>query len=273
MCTYPAGREPAQGPDRRGSFLYSAVMTVQCLPILAPSCPRPCFAHIGPPPKPCGNPDTEWQQGVRVGRGQRGTQALTIVERTVFICKERKKACESRTTARRQGCGGDFGGARDGGVGLTFWVVGVQGRQACWEKQEEGDGVLASAKPAGRATEPQGPPMDWSPPPEGTGIQPQTWRCGHPPLPHTCEPHGPARILPPEIGFNLGVSGRLFGLMFPDTWLILPPAETEQHSWQDDRWYQFSVILRASSTPHRFWYLLTASFQSKLLAINLIHIL
>ena len=115
------------------------------------------------------------------GECKGGAGALTIVERTVFICKEKKK--KNMNPGQELGCRalrGDFGGGLvEESVWLTFWVVGVQGRQAWWgEAGKERDGGAGFGKAGSKAMEPlasaKGPLMDSSPPLEGTGFQPQT---------------------------------------------------------------------------------------------------
>lgn len=75
---------------------------------------------------------------------------------------------------------GDFrGGLVEESVWLTFWVIGIQGRQAWWgEAGKERDGSAGLGKAGSKAMEPlasaKGPLMDSSPPLESTGFQPQT---------------------------------------------------------------------------------------------------
>lgn len=75
---------------------------------------------------------------------------------------------------------GDFGGGLvEESVWLTFWVVGIQGRQAWWgEAGKERDGGAGLGKAGSKAMEPlglsKGSPDGQFPPLEGTGVQPQT---------------------------------------------------------------------------------------------------
>lgn len=93
-----------------------------------------------------------------VGDAKGGAEALTIVERTVFICKEKIK---NMNRGQELGCRarqGDFGGGLvEESVWLTFWVVGIQGRQAWWgEAGKERDGGAGLSKAGSKAMEPLG---------------------------------------------------------------------------------------------------------------------
>lgn len=139
----PAGVSPPLNP----------LCSLFCTPVLAQGHPPQALT------KPWGGPlaqnrDEGWGGSARGGSEKGGAQALTIVERTVLICKERekkKKNMDSGTRARMQESWGRIWGWDWGGVSRTHLL----GR---WHPKQRGlGGGGRKARAEGGAAEPRGP--------------------------------------------------------------------------------------------------------------------
>lgn len=154
---------------------YCSTGALNSIPLVSPPRSPPSDPH-----PTCVGPLAQNRYEGWVGDAKGGAGALTIVERTVFICKEKNKEHESRTRAGMQGSSGRLWRWTGGGVSLAHllgrWrprqagLVGRSGegeRWRCWPWQswEQGHGTLGLSK---------GSPDGQFPTLEGTGFQPQT---------------------------------------------------------------------------------------------------